>query len=111
MIVTVKWEVLMMLWHRFIYNKQGYKQIKNENADDTLFLNWKINQILGYDIDTEVLKEVALKKLLHCYDVLEIIRILQYFKQLKGTDNIKLSDEQQAVIDQLWESRYETIKE
>ena len=71
-----------------IWNGPVLAQIEHENNEQLLMLHEALLEVLGYDVNDEVLKTLALKRMLECYNTLEIVNILKHFKQLKQGDNI-----------------------
>lgn len=71
-----------------IWNGPVLAQIEQENNEQLLMLHEALLEVLGYDVNDEVLKTLALKRMLECYNTLEIVNILKHFKQLKQGDNI-----------------------
>lgn len=70
-----------------IWNGPVLAQIEQENNEQLLMLHEALLEVLGYDVNDEVLKTLALKRMLECYNTLEIVNILKHFKQLKQGDN------------------------
>lgn len=70
-----------------IWNGPVLAQIEQENNEQLIMLHEALLEVLGYDVNDEVLKTLALKRMLECYNTLEIVNILKHFKQLKHGDN------------------------
>jgi len=70
-----------------IWNGPALAQIEQENNEQLIMLHEALLEVLGYDVNDEVLKTLALKRMLECYNTLEIVNILKHFKQLKQGDN------------------------
>lgn len=76
-----------------IFNKElnEWKQI---NHEDIKKINHDLYNIFGYTVENDVLYEIALTRFINCYEIWEIIQILQYYNQLQGDDNKGLTQEQ-----------------
>ena len=66
-----------------VYNAPVLNQMEQDNE---LKLCWRLAELenkLGYNINKKVLKTLALKRLLDCYDNQELINIMDHYKLLK----------------------------
>lgn len=79
--------LLKTLLGKDIWNGPVLAQIEQENNEQLLMLHEALLEVLGYDVNDEVLKTLALKRMLECYNTMEIVNILKHFKQLKNGDN------------------------
>lgn len=79
--------VLKYIIRKDIYNIPVLLKLDEENDNQLEKLHEVFIEVLGYDVNDEVLKTIALKRLLECYNSKEIITILKYFQQLKNGDN------------------------
>ena len=70
-----------------IWNGPALAHIQQENNEQLTMLHEALVEVIGYDVNDEVIKTIALKRMLECYNTLEIVNILKYFKQLKNGDN------------------------
>lgn len=70
-----------------IWNGPVLAQIEQENNHQLNMLHEALTEKLGYDVNDEVIKTLALKRMLECYNTSEIVNILKHFKQLKQGDN------------------------
>lgn len=65
-----------------VYDKKNLKNLEQmNNLDVALFQRYAMNHA-GVKVPRKTLEEVALNKLLTCYNKKELIRILQHFQQL-----------------------------
>ena len=71
-------------------NKNGscIREIREYNEKKITDINKELEKILGYTVDKEILKEVALKRLFQGYNLFEIVDILQYYNLIDSDDVI-----------------------
>lgn len=79
--------LLSVLLGRNIWNAPVLNMIEQENNHQLNMLHEALTEKLGYDVNDEVIKTLALKRMLECYNTSEIVNILKHFKQLKNGDN------------------------
>jgi len=59
------------------------EQLLEENKGDLLLLHEDLINLTGQDVSNSIIKEIALKRLLECYNTRELIQILKFYKVIK----------------------------
>ncbi|WP_323736221.1 hypothetical protein PXD04_10120 [Methanosphaera sp. ISO3-F5] len=66
-----------------IINIPVLMKIKEDNNRDLLLLHEDLIKMVGHDVNDEIIREVAVKRLLECYNTREIVDILKFYQQVK----------------------------
>lgn len=75
--------ILKLLLGDGIWNAPVLNCMDKENKEKLSKLRTEIQEKLGYNIHEDIIKTVALKRLVECYNTDEIIEALQYYHLLK----------------------------
>lgn len=75
-----------LLFGNKIWNAPMLQKVCDDNNKDLILLQGELEEKLGYTVNDEVIRQIALKRLLECYTTDEIIEVLRHFKQLKQGD-------------------------
>lgn len=75
--------ILKLLFKSGIWNAPALNKLDTINSTNLSRIQSEISGKLGYNVDADVIKTVALKRLLECYNTDEIIEVLRYYQQLK----------------------------
>lgn len=59
------------------------EQLMEENKGDLLLLHEDLLNLTGQDVSNSIIKEIALKRLLECYNTRELIQIFKFYKVIK----------------------------
>lgn len=60
------------------------ERLMEENKGDLLLLHEDLINLTGQDVSNSIIKEIALKRLLECYNTRELIQIFKFYKVIKG---------------------------
>ncbi len=81
--------IFKLILGRGIYNAPCLDALDRENNEKLELLVGDIEKELGYTVNKEVIRVLALKKFLDCYSKQDILRILKYFQMLRGANNVQ----------------------
>lgn len=76
-------KLLNFLFTQAQHTTTKIQRVVEENKGDLLLLHEDLINLTGQDINSDIIKEIALKRLLECYNTRELIQIFKFYKVIK----------------------------